>query len=631
MSLRSTNSPFTDEQAQLLNQLLPSLDPDQVTWLSGYLAGAASSVQAPAGLAPGFREAVGPAPAAAPAIATLPVTVLYASQTGNCAWLAREMARRLQSRGGFEVTLATMAATKPRKLKDISRLLVVVSTQGDGVPPDNGLLFYEDLRSGKAPPLKGLRYSVLALGDVSYDDFCIIGRNVDQRLAELGAECLYPRVECDLDFQEPSDAWMSGVLEVLAAEAPPGASGNARTAPTAPNAFSATGAARISPLPTSPATAPAVAYSRFRPFDSEILENVNLNGHGSGKETRHVELSLEGSGLVFEPGDSIGVYPQNDPRLVDLLLGEMGWKAEEPVPVSKTDERPLRDALLRDYEITVLTRPLLQSVAELSRDGLKELVARDRDAELQGYVHGRDLVDLARDFRLKGLPARQFVRALRRMPPRLYSIASSRELNPGEVHLVIVAVRYEQRGRRRSGVFSVQCAERLQPGDQVPVYVNSNPAFRMPPDPGTPIIMIGPGTGVAPFRSFLQEREARGMSGKTWLFYGDRRFKTDFLYQVDWQQWLKSGALTRMDVAFSRDGRDHCYVQHRMQEQGRDLFQWLEEGAAVYVCGDEKGMAPDVNRALECIVGDQGGMGAEKAKEYVTRLRETNRYQRDVY
>ena len=619
MRLRSTNSPFTSEQADLLDKLLPSLDPHQMTWLAGYLAGL-SDVGSPPTAAGAARVAAGTAAAAAPA--TPPVTVLYASQTGNCAWLAQETARRLEARG-FAVTLTTMAATKPRKLKGVSRLLVLVSTQGDGVPPDNGLLFYEDLLSKKAPALEGLRYSVLALGDVSYEDFCTIGRTVDRRLAELGAQPLHPRVDCDLDFQEPSEGWMSGVIEALAREAQPAVSAGAQAGSAAGGVAVATAG--------SAASAAAVSNSRFHPFESEILENINLNGQGSGKETHHIELSLEGAGLAFEPGDSIGIYPQNDPHLVDLLIGEMGWRAEEPVPVSKTEERPLRDALARHYEITVLTRPLLQAAATFSRDGLRELVRPEKDPELQAYVHGRDLLDLARDFSLKGTPARDFLRTLRRIPPRLYSIASSRAASPDEVDLVIVAVRYESNGRKRSGVFSVQCAERLEPGDRIPIYVNSNPAFRMPADPDAPIIMIGPGTGVAPFRSFLQERQEKGMTGETWLFYGDRRFKTDFLYQVDWLQWLKSGALTRMDVAFSRDGREKLYVQHRMIERSHDLFRWLEDGASIYVCGDEKSMAPDVNAALERIIAAEGGMSGEKATEYLARLREANRYQRDVY
>ncbi|HZG77415.1 MAG TPA: sulfite reductase [NADPH] flavoprotein alpha-component, partial [Paenibacillus sp.] len=374
-------------------------------------------------------------------------------------------------------------------------------------------------------------------------------------------------------------------------------------------------------------------YSRTNPFEAEVLENLNLNGRGSDRETRHLELSLEGSGMDYEPGDCLAVYPRNHPRLVDELIEAMGWNGDELVPVNKNgDERPLRDALSASFEITVLTKPLLEQAAKLTQNGaLQELVSEGREADLRAYASGRDLLDLVQDYGLKGVPAKSFVSILRKLPARQYSIASSSKANPGEVHLTIRKVQYEAHGRERYGVCSTFASERLQPGDTVPVYVHQNPNFKMPSNPDTPLIMIGPGTGVAPFRSFLAEREEIGASGKTWLFYGDQHFSTDFLYQTDWQRWLKDGVLTRMDVAFSRDTDKKVYVQHRMLEKSKELYQWLQEGASVYVCGDEKRMAHDVHAALAAIIEREGGFSPEEAAEYLSRMQQDKRYQRDVY
>jgi sulfite reductase (NADPH) flavoprotein alpha-component len=318
---------------------------------------------------------------------------------------------------------------------------------------------------------------------------------------------------------------------------------------------------------------------------------------------------------------------------VDTLIDEMGWKPQDLVPVNKKgEELPLREALLRHYEVTVLTKPLLELAAQLSSStGLRELVEPGHEQELRAYLSDRDLLDLVRDYSPWSVPAREFVSILRKMPARLYSIASSSKANPDEVHLTIRTVRYESHGRDRYGVCSIQCAERLQLGDKLPVYVHDNPNFKLPANPDTPIIMIGPGTGVAPYRSFLAEREETGAGGKTWLFYGDQHFLTDFMYQIDWQRWLNDGVLTRMDVAFSRDTDKKVYVQHRMMEKSRELFQWLEEGACVYVCGDEKHMAHDVHNTLITILQQEGGINPEEAAAYLSGMQQQKRYQRDVY
>jgi len=622
MSLQTTNSPFDQQQVELLNKLVPTLAREQAAWLCGYLTAVGSATNgsatngSPLAAAQTAPAAAIPAGPAAQTAEAMEVTVLFGSQTGNAAGLAKELSRRLQQRG-FQTTLSCMSQYKPRNLKKVKYLLVVVSTHGEGDPPDKAVQFHEFLHGKRAPKLDGVRFSVLALGDLSYEQFCQTGREIDQRLEELGAERLYERTDCDVAYDEPAEAWMEGVVAALCRETE--ASGKA-----APN-VATLGATAAAPQPAA-----EPAYSRTRPFPAEVLENLNLNGRGSDKETRHLELSIEGSGLEFKPGDSLGIYPENDPRLVDTLIGEMHWNGEDLVAVGK-QERPLREALLRDYEITVLTRPLVKQAAGFSQNGLADLVLPENEERLGAYLSGRDVLDLVRDSSLSGVPARDFVGILRRMPPRLYSIASSYTANPEEVHLTVAAVRYHAHNRDRGGVCSVQCAERVRPGDTLPVYVNGNPNFFMPPDPDAAIIMVGPGTGVAPFRAFLEEREETGATGKSWLFFGDRRFRTDFLYQVEWQRWLKGGVLTRMDVAFSRDTDRKVYVQHRMEEQGRDLFAWLEEGAYFYVCGDEKRMAPDVHATLEKIVEREGGMSADAARAYVAELRQQGRYQRDVY
>ncbi|MBL4970452.1 assimilatory sulfite reductase (NADPH) flavoprotein subunit [Bacillus halotolerans] len=604
MQLQVMNSPFNQEQAELLNRLLPTLTESQKIWLSGYLSAQSVSVLETSG-----------APAAVSAGVTAPaiskeVTILYGSQTGNAQGLAENAGKQLEERG-FQVTVSSMSDFKPNQLKKINNLLIVVSTHGEGEPPDNALSFHEFLHGRRAPKLDDLRFSVLALGDSSYEFFCQTGKEFDQRLEELGGKRISPRVDCDLDYDEPAAEWLESVCEGLSkAEG-----GSAAPAPAA-----------------APQTGES-AYSRTNPFRAEVLENLNLNGRGSNKETRHVELSLEGSGLTYEPGDSLGVYPENDPVLVDLLLQEMNWDPEEIVTLNKQgDVRPLKEALISHYEITVLTKPLLEQAAHLTgSEELRELLAPGNEGKVKAYIEGRDLLDLIRDYGPFSVTAQEFVSILRKMPARLYSIASSLSANPDEVHLTIGAVRYDAHGRERKGVCSILCAERLQPGDTLPVYVQHNQNFKLPKDPETPIIMVGPGTGVAPFRSFMQEREETGAEGKAWMFFGDQHFVTDFLYQTEWQNWLKDGVLTKMDVAFSRDTEEKVYVQHRMLEQSAELFEWLQEGAAVYICGDEKHMAHDVHNTLLDIIEKEGNMTREKAEVYLADMQQQKRYQRDVY
>lgn len=615
VQLQVTNSPFNENQAELLNRLLPTLTESQANWLGGYLSalalqGSASTANAPQQVVQAAQDQ----PEAATQPMSREVTVLFGSQTGNCQRLATSLSRKLEEQG-FQVTVSAMNNFKPNSLKKVDHLLLLVSTHGEGEPPDNARAFYEFLYSKRAPQLQSLQFSVLALGDTSYEFFCQTGKDFDQRLEELGAQRLSPRVDCDLDYDEPVAEWFQQVISSL----------NGR--------LNATAIADAAVQAAEQAEAPQSEYSRNHPFMAEVLENLNLNGRGSDRETRHLELSLAGSNLTFEPGDSLGVYPENHPQLVADIIAVMGWNAEESVPLNKKgEEGTLHEALLRHYEITVLTKPLLEQAAKLSSSaGLQGLLSPERQQELKDYIHGRDLLDLIQDFAPWQVPARSFVSILRKLPARLYSISSSCRANPEEVHFTVRAVRYQSHGRDRYGVCSVHCAERVQPGDSLPIYIQNNPNFKLPESPEVPVIMIGPGTGVAPFRSFLEEREELGAEGKTWLFYGDRHFVTDFLYQTDWQRMLKDGVLTKLDVAFSRDTEEKVYVQHRILEKSRELYAWLQEGAHVYVCGDEKHMAHDVHSALITVIQEEGGMSPEAAAAYLDDLQQQQRYQRDVY
>lgn len=611
VELQVTNSPFNQEQVELLNRLIPTLNDSQKTWLSGYL----TAIQGIAAVAAGTGAASNVQAEAVSAVSVPPasreVTVLYGSQTGNSSGLSKKLAKKLEEQG-LQVTLSSMGDFKPNGLKKIENLLIVVSTHGEGEPPDNAIPLHEFLNSKRAPKLDGLKYSVLALGDTSYEFFCQTGKDFDQRLQELGGTPIVPRVDCDVDFDEAAAEWMNDVLASLSS-----------TPATAGTLSSEAVVAAVSGGESE--------YNRTNPFKAEVLENLNLNGRGSDRETRHIELSLEGSNLDYEPGDSLGVFPENHPRLVDELIAAMGWNADERVTVNKSGEQvSVYEALLRYFEITAVTKPVVQELAKLSPDsGLADLLAND--AEFRNVMNSCDLLDLVQDYNLKGIPAGEFVAVLRKIPARLYSIASSSKSFPDEVHLTVRTVRYEARGRERYGVCSVHLAERIEAGDSLPVYIQHNPNFKLPENPDAPIIMIGPGTGVAPFRSFLGEREETGAQGKTWLFYGDQHFLTDFLYQTEWQRWLKDGVLTKMDVAFSRDTEHKVYVQHRMLENSKELYQWLQEGAVIYVCGDEKKMAHDVHGALATILEQEGGLTSEQASEYLTRLQQEKRYQRDVY
>ncbi|WP_225421548.1 assimilatory sulfite reductase (NADPH) flavoprotein subunit [Sphingomonas parva] len=597
---------LTLEQWQHVEALAGTLTPAQARWISGYFAG----------LDAGLLRAGAPAgTAAAPAVPQgRTLTILYGTETGNSRDLARALAAAASERG-LSPQLADMADYKTRLLKDEQDLLVVVSTYGEGDPPQPAVGFFEFLEGKRAPKLDKVRFSVLSLGDSTYEKYCEAGKRIDRRLEELGASRIGDRVDCDIDYEEPAAAWSGIVIDRLAAD----------LAAAAP---SASGFAIPSAIPTAAA---APVHDKKNPFPATVIENISIVGRHSTKETRHVELDLAGSGLVYEPGDALGIAASNDPAVVAQLLEATGLSAEAPVPV-RGETLTLAEALGSRFEVAIASPRFLDQWATLSgARELAELRAEDRTADRLLFLRGHHVVDIVRRYPVPGLNAEALVAGLRPLQPRLYSIASSLAAAPDEAHLTVAPVRYALHGEPRAGVASTQLADRIEIGDTLPVYIQHNPHFALPKN-GAPIVMIGAGTGVAPYRGFLQEREATGAGGRSWLFFGERNFRSDFLYQTEWQGWLKEGVLSRMDVAFSRDrGQPKTYVQHRMLEQAKDLYAWLEEGAHLYVCGDEKSMARDVHETLIRIVAEQGRVDRDTAEAYVRNLASDHRYQRDVY
>jgi sulfite reductase (NADPH) flavoprotein alpha-component len=462
----------------------------------------------------------------------------------------------------------------------------------------------------KAPKLPNTRFSVLGLGDTSYEEFCKMGKDFDARLETLGAKRIYDRVDCDVDYDDDFAKWHKGALAVLEAEAKP--------------ALSTT-------VATPVAAAATVKYSRKNPYPSELTERVMLNGEGSAKETIHLEFNLEGSGLEYQTGDALAVVPHNAEDVVNSIIETSKLDPEAPVSI-KDKEVSLREALTRQLDITAISLPVLKRYNEIVKDAkLTAMLDPAKKADLQAYLHGREIIDVLNDFPAKEITANALVGIMRKLPPRLYSIASSPKAHPGEVHLTVGVVRYDAHGRQRKGVCSTYLSDRISEGDKADVFVTANKHFKIPADNDAPMIMVGPGTGIAPFRAFVEERKAIGAKGKNWLFFGDQHYLTDFLYQTEWQEYLADGVLTKLDLAFSRDQKDKVYVQDRMRENSAELYAWLEKGASFYVCGDASRMATDVDLALHEIIEKEGGKTSEDAAAYVKKLKTDKRYLRDVY
>jgi sulfite reductase (NADPH) flavoprotein alpha-component len=602
---------LTDEQWQQIQALATSLDDKQLIWLSGFFAGIEHKKRA--SLSPGLGPAL--QGAGERLSFTRNLTVLYGSETGNCAALSAELVERAKT-AGLPARLQNMADYKTRQLKEEQDLLVITSTYGEGDPPQPAASFFEFIESHKAPRLPDLRFAVLALGDSTYERYCEAGKRLDRRLEELGGQRLKPRVDCDVDYDEQAETWMAEAIGRIAARREDPSDGMS---------------AQVRPHRALTRTQ---SFDKRHPFPARISDNIVLTGRGSSKETRHIELSLENSGLMFEPGDALGVMPDNDPDIVEAILQKLDLDASAPVTL-KGRATPVGEALKAHFEITALTPRFIGNWADITAvESLRQLSQEDRVEERSAFMRDHHVIDVIRRFPAKGVDAQRFVAGLRPLQPRLYSIASSLRALPDEVHITVSSVSYHLHGENRRGVASGQLAKRGELGAWLPIYVQESPHFRLPSD-DAPILMIGAGTGVAPYRAFMQEREVRGASGPSWLVFGERNARTDFLYQTEWQALLKEGVLTRLDVAFSQDGRkgaeDKIYVQHRLKQNAREVFAWLENGAHLYVCGDAARLAPDVHQAVKEIVAAQGGLGPAATDDYLYRLQRDHRYQLDVY
>jgi sulfite reductase (NADPH) flavoprotein alpha-component len=588
------NAPFTAEDIDLLNQLVQRSTPLQRSWLSGFLAGldaAQSGTSAGAVTAP-----------AAQTRPRIPLTVLYGSESGNSEGLALK-AKKVAAKMNFDVKVVDMGDADVSVLAKAKNLIVYISTWGEGDPPQRSADFYKELMGDGAPRLEGMRFAVLSLGDTAYTNFCATGKAIDQRLEALGGRRAADRLDLDLDFAKAAAAWTDKTLEVIA---------------PADAASSATVVHVDFKSAPSDAEPDEPLYTAESPCEAEITTLINLNGTGSTRETWHVELATDAPGFSYKPGAAIGVVPENDPILSAELANAVGLGSDAAL-VSK---------LANSYDITTLSRASVDAYAKLTgRKDLAKLLEGDAFAK---FAADRQLVDLFESYPEK-LAADQLLKLLRPLPGRLYSVASSLKAHDGEAHLLIGSVRWESHGRRRGGVASTYFADRRKAGDKVKIYVKPNRHYALPDDPNRAIVMIGAGTGVAPYRAFVEEREAAGAKGKSWLFFGERNFTNDFLYQLEWQDWLASGALTRIDVAFSRDQPEKIYVQHRLWQRRDELRRWLDEGANIYLCGDEKGMAKDVDQMLIKILAEPQKGDEEAGRARLKELTKAGRYQRDVY
>ena len=590
--------PLSPEQLARLQAATTDFSPTQLAWVSGYFWGVINQQTA---AAPGAVAQSAPQAAA--------ITLISASQTGNARRVAEALRDDLLA-AKLNVNLVNAGDYKFKQIAQEKLLIVVTSTQGEGEPPEEAVALHKFLFSKKAPKLDNTAFAVFGLGDSSYEFFCQSGKDFDSKLAELGAERLLDRVDTDVEYQPAAQAWRERIVEVLKSRAPASSGAIPQTALGAVN--------DITSMP----------YTKEAPLVASLSVNQKITGRNSQKDVRHLEIDLGDSGLRYQPGDALGVWYQNDPALVEELVGLLWLNGDEPVEVDgKT--LALRDALQWHFELTVNTATIVENYATLTRAETLQGLIGDKN-KLQHYASITPIVDMVR-FAPAQLDAAQLIGLLRPLTPRLYSIASSQAETENEVHITVGVVRYDVEGRARAGGASSFLADRVEEDGEVRVFIEHNDNFRLPANPETPVIMIGPGTGIAPFRAFMQQRAADGASGKNWLFFGNPHFTEDFLYQVEWQNYVKDGLLTRIDLAWSRDQKEKIYVQDKLREQGAELWRWINDGAHIYVCGDANRMAKDVEQTLLDVIAEFGGMDTEAADEYLSELRVERRYQRDVY
>lgn len=590
--------PLSPEQLARLQAAVGEFSPTQMAWLSGYFWGMVNQQ-------PG--AAATPATAVPPA---LTITLISASQTGN----ARRLAEQLRDdflAAKLNVNLVNAGDYKFKQIAQERLLIVVASTQGEGEPAEEAVALHKFLFSKKAPKLPETAFAVFGLGDTSYEHFCQAGKDFDSKLAELGAQRLLDRVDADVEYQESAQQWRQQIVAALQARVP------AQSA----TAAAVTQSGAVDEITSSP-------YSKTAPLTAQLSVQQKVTGRNSEKDVRHIEIDLADSGLRYQPGDALGVWFDNDPALVDELLALLWLKDDEQVSVDGQN-LPLAQALRSHFELTQNTTLIVDKYAALSRDETLIALLADKPA-LQQYAKNTPIVDMVRQAP-SDLNADQLIALLRPLTPRLYSIASSQAETENEVHITVGVVRYDIDGRPRTGGASGYLADRLEVEGDIRVFIEHNDNFRLPANPETPVIMIGPGTGIAPFRAFMQQREADGASGKNWLFFGNPHFTEDFLYQVEWQRYVKEGLLTRIDLAWSRDQAHKIYVQDKLRAQGAELWNWIQQGAHIYVCGDANRMAKDVEQVLLDVVAEHGAMDTEQADEYLSELRLARRYQRDVY
>lgn len=596
-------SPLNDQQISSLQQTVSELSSQQLAWVSGYFWGLAQNQP---------NTAVTPIAQATAAVSAKPagkLSIIFASQTGNAKGVAEALEQEAKAEG-IAVELFDASDYKGKNLAKETHVIIVASTNGEGEAPDNAIELHEFLQSKKAPKLSNLQYGVIALGDSSYEFFCQTGKDFDAYLSKLGATPFINRLDCDVDYEAPAAEWRKNALGKVK------------------DTLSSGTEADVVQLPVSQAATAHSPYNKQNPYTATLLTSQKITGRDSGKDVRHIEIDLEGSGLTYQPGDALGVWFENSSELANAILGKVGLSGVETVEVDG-ESLSIHSALVSKYEITTSNPQLITKFAELSDSKKLQKLVEDKD-KLREYSANTQIVDVLAEKKTK-LTADELIGLLRRLTPRLYSIASSQEEVDEEVHLTVALVEYEQNDEKRYGGASSFLAQRLEEGDEVKVFVEHNNNFKLPEDDSTPIIMVGPGTGIAPFRSFIQERENRDAEGKNWLFFGDRTFTQDFLYQVEWQKYLKSGVLSRLDVAFSRDQVEKVYVQHRILENAAQVWQWIQEGAYIYVCGDATRMAKDVHDALVIVAEQEGKMPRDDAEQFINDLRKAKRYQRDVY